>query len=123
MKYRILPSATHFWNWASVGALSLPVKPPMAITALPVASSIPAACCEPMVAAAHFVFVLLTSLPRAVLPEAPPPAPPAPPPPPPLVGRLPVDEPPGKPVDEPPPGKPPVGAPAGGGPLGRPPLW
>src|SRR5690242_14006740 len=47
------PAATHALNWARVGASSEPLKPPTAITALPVASWIGAADIEPVVAAAQ----------------------------------------------------------------------
>jgi hypothetical protein len=51
MKYRMSPCFTHSWNWARVGVGSDPLQPPMAMTALPLASSRPAALWSPTVAA------------------------------------------------------------------------
>src|SRR6202044_3841899 len=66
--------------WARVGAGSLPVNPPMAMTAWPpLASSRLAALCDPCTAAAHRVVVFssaLTSAEEVLTPPAPPAAPP-----------------------------------------------
>ncbi len=49
--------ATSSWNWLSVGAGSLPEKPPIAMTAVPVDNSRPAALDDRLIAADHSVFV------------------------------------------------------------------
>src|SRR6478672_9904672 len=77
------PAATQAWNCASVGALSPPLKPPIAMTARPLASCSGAALLAPLVAAAQRVVVfassvvssLLTVLPLLPLLPVPPPGP------------------------------------------------
>src|SRR5437773_4278503 len=66
------PSFTHCWNWGRVGAGSDPLQPPMAMTALPLASSRPAALWSPTVAAAQRVLVDASSAATALLGVAPP---------------------------------------------------
>src|SRR5487761_1075213 len=80
-------------NCDRVGAGSVPLNPPIAITGSPVASSSGAASCEPVVAATHLypdtplsssrVSALLTWVFPASPPPKPPPRPPPKPPPPP----------------------------------------
>ena len=65
MKYVISPSATYALNCASVGELSLPVNPPIAITAVSVDSTYSAAVCEPTVAADQRVVVWFSRLVRS----------------------------------------------------------
>ena len=65
-----MPSATHSLNWARVGASSVPLKPPMAMTDLPVASSSEAADWEPLVAAAQVVVVFASKAVSSLLAEA-----------------------------------------------------
>src|SRR5882757_9359362 len=78
-KYLTWPLATYCLNSSSVGAGSLPLQPPIPITALPLASSSEAADCEPVVAAAHVVVVFASSSPTALLAVSWPPPPPKPP--------------------------------------------
>ena len=65
-----------------MGALSLPLKPPMAITARPLPICSGDALCAPLVAAAHRVVVLASNAVSAVfegpLDDDPPPLPPIP---------------------------------------------
>src|SRR4051794_28100890 len=83
------------------------------MTAWPLASSRPAACWAPTVAAAHLVSVALSSLVRALLTDAPPRPGPAVavPPVPPVEPVLPLEP---LPVGGAPPGNPPMPLPAGG---------
>src|SRR5580693_9825081 len=80
------PALAHCSNSARVGAGSVPVNPPIAMTALPpLASSRLAALLDPSTAAAQRVVVFSSALSRAddvpTPPGLPPPKPPAEPPP------------------------------------------
>src|SRR3954470_17738471 len=55
------PAATYCSNCPSVGAGSLPLKPPIASTGRPLDSASPADCIAPLCAAAHFVVVPLSN--------------------------------------------------------------
>src|SRR4051794_9312693 len=90
------PAFTHAWNCASVGALSLPLNPPIAMTARPLPICSGAALPAPLVAAAHRVVVLSSSATSALFEVEPSPPNPPPPGPPcddatgPALGMLPV---------------------------------
>src|SRR5690349_7986414 len=73
------PSATYCRNCASVGAGSLPLKPPIASTGRPLSSASPADCIAPLCAAAHFVVVLFSRSTTAVSARPSPKPPPKPP--------------------------------------------
>src|SRR5438067_13215070 len=71
------PAATSALNCARVGALSRPLKPPIAMTALPLASCSGAALLAPVVAAAHRDVVAFSSVVKALSAVVlPPPGPP-----------------------------------------------
>src|SRR5256885_9160954 len=67
------PAATYALNCASVGAGSEPLQPPIAMTALPLASSSEAALWSPTVAAAQRVVAFLSSAVSSELVDVPPP--------------------------------------------------
>src|SRR6266571_8253415 len=67
------PAATYALNCASVGAGSEPLQPPIAMTALPLASSSEAALWSPTVAAAQRVVAFLSRAASAEFVDVPPP--------------------------------------------------
>src|ERR1700760_460634 len=73
IRYRTCPVATYCLNCASVGELSVPLQPPIEMTAFPLDSSSSAALWSPTTAAAHFDDVAASAFVSAALVVVPPP--------------------------------------------------